>query len=361
MSATARTPSPFRALAARIDWYIVALLATVGLGALLPADGTPAEVLGLATKLAVGLLFFLYGVKLSPQAARGGLRHWRLHLPILLCTFAVFPLLGLLPRLLPSALLSPELATGILFLCLLPSTVQSSVAFTSMARGNVAAAICSASFSTVLGVVLTPLLAALLLNGAGTVPISLSQITDIVVQLVLPFVAGQFARRWLAEWVSRHHTLTQLCDRGSILLVVYVAFSKGMTAGIWNRVSPARLLVLLALCAVLLTLALALAARGARLLGLPRVDRVTTVFCASTKSLASGLPIATVLFPATQVGLAVLPLMLYHTLQLMVCATAARRWGARDGGGGGTGEVGERPVPVGEGMKPVPADRRPMV
>jgi solute carrier family 10 (sodium/bile acid cotransporter), member 7 len=329
------------AAARRVDRYVAALLATVALAALLPADGTPAAVVGAGTKAAVGLLFFLYGARLSPRAAFAGLRHWRLHLPILLCTFAVFPVLGVAARGLPASVLSPDLATGLLFLCVLPSTVQSAVAFTSMARGNVAAAICSSSFSSLLGVLLTPLLAALLLSGGavGGVPFSLDQVVSIVVQLLVPFAAGQLLRPWIADWVGRHRALTTVCDRGSILLVVYAAFSKGVNAGIWQRVSVPRLLVLAALCALLLAAVLALTAQATRWWGFAPEDRVTAVFCASTKSLASGLPIATVLFAAKDVGLLVLPLMLYHTLQLVTCATLARRWRP------GAVEVGVRPQP----------------
>lgn len=322
-----------------VDRYIAALLATVALAALLPADGTSADVVGAGTKVAVGLLFLLYGARLSPQAAFAGLRHWRLHVPILTFTFVVFPLFGLAVRALPEALLRPELATGTLFLCVLPSTVQSAVAFTSMARGNVAAAICSSSFSSLLGVFLTPLLAALLLRGQGVggVPFSTDQLASIVVQLLVPFAAGQAVRRWVADWVVGHRGLTTVCDRGSILLVVYAAFSKGVAAGIWQRLSVLRLLVLLFLCALLLAAVLALTAQTTRWWGLAAGDRVTAVFCSSTKSLASGLPIATVLFASEDVGLVVLPLMLYHTLQLMTCATLARRW--QDGTGVGAGIV----------------------
>ena len=300
----------------------------MALAALLPADGTPADVVGASSKVAVGLLFFLYGARLSPQAAVAGLRHWRLHLPILVCTFVVFPLFGLAARALPGAVLGPQLAAGVLFLCVLPSTVQSAVAFTSMARGNVAAAICSSSFSNLLGVFLTPLLAVLLLpgGGAGDVPFSTDQMVGIVVQLLMPFALGQVLRRWIAGWVGRHRRLTTVCDRGSILLVVYAAFSKGVNAGIWQLVSVWRLLALVALCALLLAAVLVLTAQVTRWWGFAPEDRVTAVFCASTKSLASGLPMATVLLAAQDVGLLVLPLMLYHILQLMTCAALARRW-----------------------------------
>ncbi|MYT28533.1 bile acid:sodium symporter [Streptomyces sp. SID8354] len=318
----------------RVDWYIVALFCVIGLAALAPADGAAAEGVSLTARLAVGLLFFLYGARLSPRAALDGVRHWRLHLPVLALTFLVFPAAGLAAGLLPESVLSAELAAGVIYLTVLPSTVQSAIAFTSMARGNVAAAICSASFSTVLGVVLTPLLAVSLIQhtgtgpaaGPGSLPITPTQLTDIAGQLLVPFLAGQALRRWIADWLSRHRALTTLCDRGSILLVVYSAFSHGMTAGIWHRVPPSRLLLLTAVCLALLGLALLLANGTARLIRLPRADRVTAVFCGSNKSLASGLPMATVLFAPDRIGIMVLPLMLYHTLQLVLCAYLARRW-----------------------------------
>ncbi|MEU9092066.1 bile acid:sodium symporter family protein [Streptomyces sp. NPDC048428] len=320
--------SSVRAVSRRVDRYVLALLATIGLAALLPARGASADAVGGATTVAIGLLFFVYGARLSPQAAFTGMRHWRLHLPILCFTFVVFPVLGLAFTALPASVLSSDLAAGLLFLCVLPSTVQSAVAFTSLARGNVAAAICSSSFSSLLGVFLTPLLAAALLRGAssGGVRFSTDQMLSIVVLLIVPFALGQAARPWIADWVTRHRRITLVCDRGSILLVVYSAFGQGVEAGIWGRLSPARLGVLLVLCALLLALVLALTALVTRRLGVGHEDRATVVFCASTKSLASGLPIAGVLFAGKDVGLAVLPLMLYHTLQLMVCAGIARRW-----------------------------------
>ncbi|MEV0278788.1 bile acid:sodium symporter family protein [Streptomyces sp. NPDC050610] len=334
----------------RVDWYIVSLLATIGLATLLPARGTSADVLGVATKAAIGLLFFVYGARLSPQAAFSGLRHWRLHLSILCFTFVVFPILGLAFTALPPYVLGAELATGLLFLCVLPSTVQSAVAFTSLARGNVAATVCSSSFSSLLGVFLTPLLAAVLLQGnlGGGMHFSAGQMLSILVQLLLPFGLGQAVRPWIADWITRHRRITMVCDRGSILLVVYSAFGQGVDAGIWGRLSPARLGVLLTLCALLLALVLALSAWAANRLDSGHEDRVTIVFCSSTKSLASGLPIASVLFAGKDVGLAVLPLMLYHTLQLMVCAVIARRWS-------------EQPVAEGRSATSSPASDAPAV
>ncbi|MEV6646592.1 bile acid:sodium symporter family protein [Amycolatopsis sp. NPDC051371] len=309
----------------RLDPFVVAILATVGAATLLPASGVVAGGFSTATTIAVGLLFFLYGARLSTQEALDGLRHWRLHALVLAATFVLFPLLGLALFLLPPSVLPAQLAAGVLFLAVLPSTVQSSIAFTSIARGNVAAAICSASLSNLAGIVLTPLLVALLLSGDGA-GVDGSAVLGIVLQLLAPFVAGQLARRWIGEWITRNSAPLKLFDRGSILLVVYTAFSAGMVEGIWHRLDAGHLLVLLGICCVLLAAVLGATSWSARLLGFARADRITIVFCGSKKSLASGLPMATVLFGHAQVGLIVLPLMLFHQIQLIVCATLARRY-----------------------------------
>jgi len=309
----------------RIDPFIAAILVTVGVASLLPASGAVATGFGLASKIAVGLLFFLYGARLSSQEAIEGMRHWRLHVTVLAATFVLFPLLGLATSFLSPGLLTAPLYTGVLFLCLLPSTVQSSIAFTSIAKGNIAAAICSASLSNLLGIVLTPVLVALLLATGGP-GVSGSAVLDIVLQLLVPFIAGQLARRWIGAWVKQHSAPLKLVDRGSILLVVYTAFSEGMTEGIWHTLEIGPLLVLVAVCCVLLAAVLGITSGGARLLGFDRADRITIVFCGSKKSLASGLPMATVLFGHAEVGLIVLPLMLFHQIQLIVCAAMARRY-----------------------------------
>lgn len=306
-----------------VDPFIAVLLATVGLAALLPARGTAADVASGASTTAVALLFFLYGARLSTREALDGLRHWRLHLTVLLCTFLVFPLLGLAAKGLVPHVLTPALYSGFLFLTLVPSTIQSSIAFTSLARGNVPAAICAGTFSSLAGVVLTPLLVAWLLADTGG-GFSADAFVKIVLQLLVPFLAGQVLRRWIGGFVTRHKKVLSLIDRCSILLVVYTAFSQGMVRGIWSQVTPARLAALLGVEAVLLALMLSLTWYGAKRLGFDRADRVAIQFAGSKKSLAAGLPMASVLFGA-QASLAVLPLMLFHQMQLMVCAVIAKR------------------------------------
>ncbi|MEU0399537.1 bile acid:sodium symporter family protein [Streptomyces sp. NPDC006197] len=306
-----------------VDGYVLALLGTVVLAVLLPASGATASVMKGTSTGAVALLFFLYGARLSTREALDGLRHWRLHLTVLGSTFLVFPLLGLAARGLVPGVLTPQLYGGFLFLCLVPSTIQSSIAFTSIARGNVPAAICAGSFSSLAGIVLTPLLAALLL-GDGAGGLSADALLKIVLQLLVPFLAGQFLRRWVGGFLARHKKVLGHVDRGSILLVVYTAFSQGMVAGIWHLVTPARLGALLAAEAVLLAVMLALTWYGAGRLGFDRADRIAIQFAGSKKSLAAGLPMASVLF-GPQASLAVLPLMLFHQMQLMVCAVIAKR------------------------------------
>jgi sodium/bile acid cotransporter 7 len=306
-----------------IDPYITLLLGTVGVAALLPARGTGADVASGASTAAIAFLFFLYGARLSTREALDGLKHWRLHVTVLACTFVVFPLLGLASRGLVPVFLDDPLYQGLLFCTLVPSTIQSSIAFTSIARGNVPAAICAGSFSSLAGIVLTPLLAAALLGGSAG-GFSGDSVVKIVLQLLVPFLAGQFTRRWIGGFVARHRKVLGLVDRGSILLVVYTAFSEGMVQGVWGQVSPGRLGGLLVVEAVLLAVMLALTWYGAKGLGFGREDRIAIQFAGSKKSLAAGLPMASVLFGA-HASLAVLPLMLFHQMQLMVCAVIAKR------------------------------------
>lgn len=308
---------------------MIGLAVTVVLAALLPARGAAGHAASIAAEVAIALLFFLYGLRLSPQQAWHGVRQWRLHLLVLAATFVLFPLLGLAARALVPSVLTLDLYRGVLFLCLVPSTLQSSVAFTSIARGHVSAAIVSASLSNLLGIVLTPLLVVLLMNTGGAIRVDGGALRDIVVQLLLPFGAGQLARPWIAELLVRYGAVVKVVDRASILLVVYAAFSMGVVQGLWSSVDPWRLVLVFLVTLVLLAVVLAATAAIGRLTRLDRGDAVVLLFCGSKKSLASGLPIALVFFPAATVGLIMLPLMIYHQVQLVVCAVIASRLGRK--------------------------------
>lgn len=310
---------------ARPDPYVVALLLVAVTAVLVPVRGEPALVLDQAVKVAIGFLFFLYGARLSTAAALEGLRNWKLHGATLTTTFVLFPLLGMACSVLVPAALPQSLYLGVLFLCLLPSTVQSAITFTSLAGGNVAAAICGSSFSNLLGVLFTPLLVGLLMT-SSTGGFTVQAVRDIVLLLLVPFCIGQLLRPLVGEWIRRRAKVLGFLDRGVILAVVYLAFSEGTVSGVWQRLSPEGFGVLIVVDGALLAAALVGTVLLARWFGFSRGDRIVLVFCGSNKSLASGLPMASVLFGSAELGLMVLPLMVYHQMQLIGCAWLARRF-----------------------------------
>jgi sodium/bile acid cotransporter 7 len=179
--------------------------------------------------------------------------------------------------------------------------------------------------------VLTPALVALLMHlGAGSSGGELAAVEKIVIQLLVPFVAGHLLRPLIGGFVARHKPLVTIVDRGSILLVVYTAFGAAVVEGLWHRVSGFDLSVILILCSLLLALVLAATWAIGRIFHWPRADAIVLQFCGSKKSLASGVPMAGVLFPAAQVGVILLPLMLFHQIQLIACAVIARRYAEQD-------------------------------
>lgn len=307
---------------------MVAIVLAAIIATFLPARGAAVPVVDWTSKIMIGCLFFLFGVRLKPTETVAGLKHWRLHSVILSFTYLVFPVLGLALRPLVPVVLNEEIYRAILWVCLLPSTVQSSINFTSIARGNVAGAIVSASMSNLIGVVITPLLAIALMSTTGLF-ISATSIVDIGAQILLPFVLGQLARPMLANFVASHPRL-KLFDQASIVLVVYKAFGQGVREGIWQRTGVSEIALIVAISCVLLAVMLWLTWQVPAWLKFSRRDQITIQFCGTKKSLATGVPMAAVLFPAAQLGLMVLPLMIFHQLQLMACATLASRYAQKD-------------------------------
>lgn len=311
------------------DNFTLILIGLVVLATFLPVQGDYAVAADMVTNLAIGLLFFLHGAKLSTRAIVQGLMHWRLHGLVFTLTFLAFPLLGLALRPVMEPLIGLELYRGMLYMCALPATVQSAIAFTSMARGNVPAAICSAATSSILGIFITPVLVLLMLGAsAENMPIG-EAITKIMLQLLLPFVAGQIARRWIGAWVDKNRVWLKYVDQTSIYLVIYTAFSKAVLDGLWSQLPLKDLLALVVVCCVFLAIILLLVWWITRLLGFDMADRITILFAGSKKSLATGVPMAQVLFAGAVTGPILLPLMLFHQIQLMVCAVLAKRFGHR--------------------------------
>ncbi len=307
-----------------VDVYLLLLLGTVGLATLFPARGVAVGIVSEIAYYSVSLLFFLYGAKLNTAAILAGMANWRLQGLVLLCTYALFPVLGLVLAFALSPWLPPEITVGLIYLSVLPSTVQSSIAFTSIAGGNVPAAVCAASVSNLIGIFLTPVFAALLLHSAGGT-FDFSAVLRIALQILLPFVLGQLARPLIGAWISRHPRLTNFVDRGAILLIVYSAFSAGVVAGIWSQVDLSTIAIIIGADILMLTIVMLATGIAGRLAGLAPADQVVLFFCGSKKSLASGLPMANILFAGQAVSLIVLPIMLFHQIQLFVCAIIAQR------------------------------------
>jgi len=312
----------------RPDKFFLAMLSTVALASVLPAEGAAKSILDVVTYGGVAFCFFLHGANLSREAVIAGLSRWRLHAAIFATTFVLFPILGLAIGLLPAAILTPALAAGILYLACLPSTVVASVTFTAIAGGNVPAGVCSASASNLIGVFLTPALVGLLMHAQGD-GIGLDTARGIFFQLLLPFVAGQMLRKRIGHFIARHRKVISLCDRSAILLVVYGAFGQAVLQGLWTQLTPASFGMLLLIEAVLLAVILGFTWWIGGRMGFDRADRITAMFCGSQKSLASGVPMAGILFAGQSIGLIVLPLMLYHQMQLMVCSVLAQRFARR--------------------------------
>ena len=322
----------------KLDGFLLAIISAVLLALLAPGLGLPDGPLhlGLLTRAGIALVFFLHGANLSPAALRAGASNWPVHLVVQLTTYALFPALGFALYFGLAPWLGAEARLGIFFLCALSSTVSSSVAMTSLARGNVAAAVFDASLSGILGMVITPTLVALIVSVEGRGIALLPAIRDVMATLLVPFGAGQVVRGLLAPLLAARKRLVNLLDRGVIVLIVYSAFCESTASGLWHSQSALVIAAIGLIAAGLLALVLVTTTLVARTLQFPLVDEVATVFCGSKKSLANGAPIARVLFAGSPaLGMIMLPLLLYHQLQLVVCAVLARRYAVRIGAGEG--------------------------
>ncbi|ETR93944.1 sodium Bile acid symporter family protein [Acinetobacter lactucae] len=310
-----------------LDRFTILLVGMVLLATFFPVSGQAAQYFNTLTTVAIAILFFLHGAKLSREAVIEGILHWKMHVLVFAFTFLIFPVIGLLAKPILLPLLGQQLYWGFLFMCFLPSTVQSSIAFTSVAKGNVAGAVCSASFSNLIGMFITPVLVSFFILGQsqhGFDPTT--SIIQITLLLLVPFILGQLLRPYIFPYMAKVPSIVRAFDQGSILMVVYGAFSGAVVAGLWHQVSWKTLVILTIACSVLLTIIMLLALYLPRALGFNRADQVTVFFCSSKKTLASGVPMAQILFIGQPLGMIVLPIMIFHQIQLMVCGVIANYW-----------------------------------
>jgi sodium/bile acid cotransporter 7 len=306
------------------DRFILTLLGVIMVASLLPARGTTLSHVSSLSNIAIFSLFFFHGLRLSREAVWAGIRHWRLQIAIIAVTFVALPLAGLALSWLFSALLNPGLWLGVLFLCALPSTVQAAISSSSMAGGNIAASVVAAALSNIAGVVLTPLIVALVASASGA-SVGLGPVGKIAGLLMLPFILGQIAHVWYGAWAERHKRWIERMDRLTIMLAVYVAFSAAFVDGLWHRLSGTQFGLLLLIIGALLAFAFTISWSLGGALGFARGDRITLLYSGSHKTLATGAPMARILFPGGEAGLIIIPLMLYHQLQLIISAWTAAR------------------------------------
>lgn len=310
------------------DGFLLALAAVVAAAVLLPelgASGGPLHADWIATYGVAGV-FFLYGLTLAPERLRQGAANWRVHVTVQLATFVLSPALLLVVLAIWPNVPEP-VATGFFYLAALPSTVSSSVAMTSLARGNVPTAIFNATLSSLLGVFITPILMAWYLSTTGVDLPLLPVITKVVLLVLLPIGVGQIARHWLEKWANRHIKAIRLADRAIILAIVYNSFSDSMQEGIWTGHDATLIIGMSAGVIALFFVVYGLLQIPCRLLGLDRADTIACLFCGSKKSLATGVPLAKLLFGAVPtLGLIIAPIMLYHFFQLIIVSVLANRF-----------------------------------
>lgn len=313
------------------NWFLAGMAAAVLLATAAPGVGRTGGPLHaeLATTGGVFLIFFLHGIWLAPAALRAGAARWRLHVFVQVSTFVAFPLLGLATRSAAGRLLPPDLVLGVLFLCALPSTITSSVALTGVARGNVVGALFNASLSSLLGVLVTPLLVAALVGGSGALALgpAMARIGKLI---VAPLLLGQALRPLVGERLARWRKAAGLVDRLVVLSIVWVSFCDAVAGGLWTRFRLGTIAATAGCALALLLTALVLTWRGARLLRFPVEDEIAAVFCGSVKALAIGVPMANAMFAGSPVlGAIVLPIMFYHPLQLLLGSVLAERYARR--------------------------------
>ncbi len=328
------------------DRFLGALVAAIIAAVIAPSLGTTGGLLhaDIVAQYGVGLVFFLYGLTLDTARMRAGLGHYRLHIIVQATTFLLFPLLVLALHAIIRPVLTEEAWTGFFFVAALPSTVSSSVAMVSLARGNVPAAIFNATLSSLIGVLVTPALMAWYLS-RSSMPLDLSSVIVKILGLVLlPIVMGYVARHWLAGWAARRKPFIQLADRGIVVCIVYNSFCDSIHKGVWSAQNADLVIGIIIGAIALFALVYGLVTLLCNALGFSVEDRIACTFCASKKSLATGAPMGAMMFGGQAAfGILIAPIILYHFCQLVISSVIASRF-ARSADGRRAIEEAEMPA-----------------
>lgn len=316
----------------RSNGFVLGLALAVVLGFLFPGPGGPGGALhaDLVNNCGIALILFLQGLSLSVEKVKKGAGNWRLHLVVQVFTFGIFPLAGLVlhevvPHLWPSE--PAPIRDGFLYLCVLPSTISTSVVLTAVAHGNTAAALFNAALSNILGVFLTPVLVQLLMRTTGQSASVGPILIKITLLTLVPFFVGMGLRPLVLRWVEVHKAWVGRISNAVILFIVYSAFCDSVQNHIWAQHGLAMtLLVLLFVVALFSSMSL-LIYFTCRLVRMNREDFIAAYFCSVKKTLAMGVPLAMLIFgKRNDLSLILLPIMFYHPLQLFVNGLLANHW-----------------------------------
>lgn len=306
------------------DRFVLMLLGAIVFGWLLPVHGRGLALAQNVSFISIFALFFLHGLRLPRQEVAKAVTATKLQGAMLGFTFVAMPLAGIALAQGAGWVLPAGLVAGLIYCTMLPSTVQSAISYSALGGGNVAASVVGAALSNLAGIIVTPLLVALVLGASSSVTVGGDVVLRIATMLLLPFALGQAVQRWLGGWALRQKVMLSFFDRLVILIAVYVAFAGAVNSGSLSLLQGQDLLVLSVLLALLLTFAFAGAWGLGSALGLNRADRVSLVFAGAQKSIATGAPMAAILF-GNAAGLILLPAILYHMAQLLVSAPIAAR------------------------------------
>jgi sodium/bile acid cotransporter 7 len=322
--------------AARRNGFIIALVGAVTLAFLFPAPGAKGGWLHpeVSNNAGVALILFLQGLSMAVERMKAGAGNWRLYVIVQGFTFLVFPLVGLLFHAATRFIWPDEpsaLRDGFLYLCLLPSTISTSIVLTSVARGNTPGALFNAALSNILGVILTPLLVRLLMQASGQAGSFAPLLIKITLLTLVPFVIGMGVRPLVRSWVDANRRWVNILSSGVILFIVYTAFCDSVEEKVWQHYGIGLTLEVLAAVAVLFTTVSLMVWAASRMARLNREDFIAALFCSVKKTLAIGVPLAQLIFGAkADLGLILLPIMFYHPFQLFVCGLLANRFARRE-------------------------------
>lgn len=320
----------------RSNGFLLGLAAAVVVAFLLPEPGARGGVLHaeLANNFGIALILFLQGLSLAFEKVKRGAGNWRLHLVIQSFTFLAFPLAGLLlhsliPLLWPGQ--PPAIRDGFLYLCVLPSTVSTSVVLTAVAHGNTAGALFNAALSNLLGVFVTPILVELLMRTTGQTGALGPLLLKIILLTLVPFFLGMALRPRVKHWVEAHKAWVARISNTVIVFIVYSAFCDSVAGKIWARHGAGMTAQVLLWVTVLFAAMSGFIGLTCRAMKLKREDAIAAYFCSVKKTLAMGVPLAMLIFGTrNDLSLILLPIMFYHPLQLLVNGLLANRW-AREG------------------------------